>query len=472
MPDFMPDSAATGGVRYAAAAHKLSRAIRFKTISETEEKNAFASEFTALHTYLEKAFPALHERLERKVLNKYSLLYTWPGSDPALKPVLLSAHLDVVPVEDASVKEWEQGAFSGLIDDLFIWGRGTLDDKYRVIAIMEAVEQLILAGFSPERTILLAFGHDEEIGGTEGAGAMSQFLQEKYERLEAVFDEGLAVTKGIFPGIAEPVAFIGTASKGSANFKLTVKGEGGHSSVPPTETPISILSQAIVNIGNNPFKARITPATKETLTILLDRLGGKSRFAMKHYGLFKGAIKKELAKNMATDALIRTKASPTIMQAGEKENVLPREATAVVNVRILTGESEESVQKHLVKAINDDRVQVTAYGAYSPPSPVANTNSWVYQALQNSISELFPDALIVPALFPGATDARHYANLTDNIFRFAPLVVTADDAMRVHNVNERLPLTVFDDCIDFYAHLIRQVADQEEYLVHKGEILK
>ncbi|TXK51911.1 M20/M25/M40 family metallo-hydrolase [Pontibacter qinzhouensis] len=462
-----PDSlmAEAKGSRYREAVQKLSGAIKFKTISDTEDKNTFADEFIALHDYLENAFKELHSRLTREIINKQSLLYTWPGTDPELKPVLLSAHIDVVPVEAVSMDEWEQEAFSGIITNGHIWGRGALDDKYRVIAIMEAVEQLLLNGYMPERTILLAFGHDEEIGGNEGAGAISELLQERYQQLEAVFDEGLAVTKGIFPGIEEPIAFIGTASKGSANFRLTVKGDGGHSSIPPNETPISILSQAIVNINNNPFKAHITPSTKETLEILSNRLGGKSKFAMQHFGLFKGTIKKQLSKNMATDALIRTKASPTIIQAGEKENVLPRVAQAIVNVRLLTGETEESARAHLVKAISDERVEVAGYGTYSPPSAVAKTDTWVYQALKNTIETLFPEALVVPALFPGGTDARHYASLTDNIFRFAPQLVTPDDATRVHNVNERIALSVFDGCIDFYNLLIRQVADQEEYFV-------
>ncbi len=456
--------------KYPQAVEKLSGAIQFKTVSDTDDPLAFADEFIALHKYFETVFTELHERLVKEVVNQYSLLYTWKGTNPALKPILLSAHLDVVPVEEITEGEWEQEAYSGKVADGYIWGRGTLDDKYRVVAIMEAVEQLLLNGFMPERTILLAFGHDEEIGGTEGAGGMSAILKERYGELEAVFDEGLAVTKGMFPGISDPIAFIGTASKGGLNLKLTVNGDGGHSSIPPAETPVSILSQAVVNINNKPFKARITPTTKETLSILANQLGGKTKFAMRHYGVFKGKIKKELAKNMATDALIRTKASTTVIQAGEKDNVLPRVATAIVNVRLLTGDTEESVRAHIVEAINDKRVQVSTYGSFSAPSPVASTNGWIYEALSQTITALFPDALIVPALFPGGTDAQHYANLTKNIYRFAPQVVTADDATRVHNVNERLSLSVFDDCIGFYSHLIQLIGDQEEYLVQNKEI--
>ncbi|MFD2998961.1 M20/M25/M40 family metallo-hydrolase [Pontibacter toksunensis] len=455
----------------AAAVHKLSKAITFRTASDLNEEEVKYSEFLDLHAYLEGAFPALHQQLQKKVINGYSLLYTWLGTDPDLPPVLLGAHMDVVPVEEETKEDWQQQPYAGVVKDGYIWGRGAMDDKYRVIAIMEAVEQLLQQGYHPERTIYLAFGHDEEVGGTAGAGKISEYLQEQEVRLEAVFDEGLAVAKSVLPGIDEPIAFIGTAAKGGINLELKVKGEGGHSSAPPRDTPISILSAALNRLYDNPFEARMIPTTKETMELMADKMGGKYRFAMRHYGLFKGKVLKMLAKDRATDALIRTQMTPTFLESGDAYNVMPRVATAVLNIRILNGEDQHTVLKHVKKAINDERVQVEVKGVYTPPSPITTTDTWTYAALEKSIRSIFPDvALVVPALFPGSTDAKHYTSLTKNIYRFAPQVVTREDAQLVHNVDERLGVEVFLKSIAFYKTLVRntcgdlplQVVLQEE----------
>ncbi|WP_460919821.1 M20/M25/M40 family metallo-hydrolase [Pontibacter brevis] len=420
------------------------------------EEEVRYSEFLDLHDYLGEAFPALHQQLQKKVVNGYSLLYTWLGKDPELPPILLSAHMDVVPVEEETKDDWQQPPYAGVVKDGYIWGRGALDDKYRVIAIMEAVEQLVLQGYSPERTIYLAFGHDEEIGGTAGAGKISAFLQEQGVRLEAVFDEGLAIAKGVLPGIEEPIAFIGTAAKGGINLQLKVKGEGGHSSAPPRDTPISILSAALSRLHDNPFPARMIPTSKETMELMADKMGGRYKFAMRHYGLFKGKILKMLAHDRATDALIRTQMSPTVLEAGDAYNVMPRMAKAVLNIRILNGETKQTVLEHVNRAINDERVLVEQVGVYTPPSPITTTDTWIYAALEQSIRQTFPDvSLVVPALFPGSTDAKHYASLTNNIFRFAPQVVSREDAQLVHNVDERQEVEVFETSIGFYKKLIR-----------------
>lgn len=466
------DTVATSGKN--SAVQKLSKAITFKTVSPEVSGISNANTFIALHQHFQKSFPALHSQLQRKVINKYSLLYTWPGKNPELRPVLLSAHMDVVPVEEVTKDEWEHQPFGGIVQDGYIWGRGTMDDKYRVVAIMEAVEQLVQEGYQPERTLYLAFGHDEEIGGKSGAGEIGAYLQDLGVQLEAVFDEGLAVADNIVPGITEPIAFIGTAAKGNLNLQLSVKGEGGHSSVPPKNSPIYILSAALNRLHDNPFEARMTPTTKETVDLLADKLGGRYRFAMRHYGLFKGRVLKKLAKDRATDALIRTQMAATMLEAGEKENVMPRLATAVLNIRILNGESQETVLAHVLKVIDDERVQVEVRGLYTPPSQVTSTDNWTYKALSSTIGETFPDVTaVVPALFPGSTDSRHYIHLTSNIYRFAPQVVTRQSAKLVHNVNERLSVEVFEKCIDFYNRLIRNTcgAAAEELVMRQEKIV-
>ncbi|GAB3196635.1 carboxypeptidase PM20D1 [Pontibacter aydingkolensis] len=436
-------------------AEKLSGAIQIQTVSSVNDADYNKEGFLNLHLYLAEAFPLVQKKLRKEVINEYSLLYTWQGTKSALKPLLLSAHMDVVPVEEASGGEWQEKPYHGSIKDGYVWGRGTLDDKYRVIAILQAVERLLSEGYQPERTIYLAFGHDEEIGGENGAGKISEVLEKRNIKLEAVFDEGLAVVEDVIPGVKQQLALVGTAAKGTLNFKLTVKGEGGHSSAPPKDSPIEILSRAIIRLQENPFKSRMTTTTLETVEAMAEIMGGKQQFAVRHYWLFKGKILKMLAQDQATDALIRTKMTPTILQAGQKDNVMPRVASATFNVRILNGEDDKSVMRHIRKAISDDRVQVEMYGDYTPPSPVTVTNTWIYGALQNSIKDVFPKARVVPALFPGGTDAKHYTNLTTNIFRFAPQVVNREIAQLVHNVNERIAIDVFATCIQFYEVLIQ-----------------
>jgi carboxypeptidase PM20D1 len=455
--EFVNDiSIATSNNKIAASVQRLSEALTFKTVSSDREEQFEYAEFEKLHQYLQEAFPAMHERLQREVINGYSLLYTWIGEDTDLLPVLLSAHMDVVPVEEVTEEQWQEKPYSGVVKDGYIWGRGAMDDKYRVLAIMEAVEQLVQEGYKPERTIYLAFGHDEEVGGDEGSGKISTYLAQQNVLLEAVFDEGLAIAMDVLPGIKEPIALIGTAAKGNLNLRLTARGEGGHSSVPPQDTPIDILSTAIRELHQNPFKARMTSTTKESVTAIANKMGGKYKFAMRHYGLFKGKVLKKLAKDRATDALIRTQMSPTVIEAGDKSNVLPRVATAIINIRILNGENMQTVMEHVTKTINDERVQIETYGIYTPPSPVTSTDTWTYKALEQAIGKTFPEVdLVVPTLFPGATDARHYTNLTNNIYRFAPQVVTREDAKLVHNVDERLSVEVYSNCIAFYDNLIR-----------------
>ncbi|RIJ41549.1 M20/M25/M40 family metallo-hydrolase [Pontibacter oryzae] len=433
---------------------KLAKAIRYKTISAVDPKKTNYSEFAKLHRCLQLSFPRVSDELQREVIG-HSLLYTWKGSNPQLKPILLSGHMDVVPVEQASAEAWEHPPFEGIVEGGYIWGRGTMDDKYRVVAMLEAVERLLEEGYKPDRTILLAFGHDEEVGGYEGAGDMSKHLANKGISLEAVFDEGLAVAENILPGVDQPIALIGTAAKGNINLKLTVVGPGGHSSVPPDETPIGILSQAIYKLQQQPFEPRLTPTTRETLEKLAPLLGAKYEFAMQHYGLFKGRVLKALSRDQATDALIRTKMAPTIINAGDKFNVLPREASAIINIRILNGENEETVLGHVRSAIGDERVRIERYGVYTPPSAVTPTNSALYGALEKTILEVYPEVVAAPALFPGATDSRHYANLTENIFRFAPQVVTREKAQLVHNVNERLAVDMLENCVLFYKLLLK-----------------
>src|SRR5688572_4533212 len=227
----------------ASISRRLSESLRFKTVSRQEGEVA-KPEFQAFHEFLRQNFPKTHATLNREVVSEWSLLYTWKGANQTLKPILLSAHQDVVPAEGTETA-WQHPPFDGLIADGFIWGRGTMDDKSSLLGTLEAVETLLSENYQPQRTVYLAFGHDEEIGGKEGASKIASLLQSRGVQLEYVIDEGFFLTDGVLPGVTRPVALVGIAEKGFLSLELTVDGEGGHSSVPPQHTSIGILSQAI-----------------------------------------------------------------------------------------------------------------------------------------------------------------------------------------------------------------------------------
>ena len=256
------------GVDRAALVKRLSEAIRFKTLSLQEPAHSHLDEFLQLHAFIDRSFPRLRQSLNKETVGSYSLLYTWPGKDKRLKPLLLMAHMDVVPVESATESSWHQPPFSGRVADGFIWGRGAMDDNAAVLAILEAVEYLLASGFEPSRTLYLAFGHDEEIGGNDGAAKIAGLLQSRGVELEYVLDEGLNIFNGIIAGVSAPVALIGIAEKGYLSVQLTAESLGGHSSAPPAHTAITVMSRALQRLEVRPFPTRLSEPTREMFEVL------------------------------------------------------------------------------------------------------------------------------------------------------------------------------------------------------------
>ena len=283
----------------------LAQSLRFRTISFQDPTQSEPKAFLQFHDYLEHSFPNTHRVLRREIIGKHSLLFTWQGREKDLKPVLFLAHLDVVPAEGGTDVSWadlhfggeiEEGyiwgrgslddkasvlgmreaverllehgfqsrrtswaypPFGGEIEEGYIWGRGSLDDKASVLGMLEAVERLLEHDFQPRRTLYFAFGHDEEIGGNGGAAKIAAVLQSRTSELEFILDEGGAIMDGVFPLVSRPVAFVGIAEKGYLNLELTVRSEGGHSSMPSQNTALDILISALHRLGTQPFPARI-----------------------------------------------------------------------------------------------------------------------------------------------------------------------------------------------------------------------
>jgi len=409
-----------------------------------------------MHHFFDQAFPHVHETLKREVVAEYSLLYTWKGQDERLRPLLLLGHMDVVPAESQSGTGWTHPAFEGRIADGYLWGRGTLDDKDAVLGILESVERLLQEGYAPRRTIYLAFGHDEEVGGQSGAAKIAALLISRGIKLDYVLDEGLTIVEGVVPNITKPVALVGVAEKGYVSIEMTVESEGGHSMMPPQQTAIGILSAAIDKIEQNQFSTRMGLPIRQMFGTLAPEMPFSMKTIFANLWLFEGLVEKKLAAAPRTNALIRTTTAPTIFTSGVKENILPTTARSVVNFRLLQGESIGSVMEHVRRTIDDPRVKIRPSGGFSSePSYVSDTGSPGFRVIERTIRQVFPEVLVAPGLCIGATDSRHYAKLTESIFRFSPLWLRPDDLQRIHGIDERISIENYTKVVKFYTQLIR-----------------
>jgi carboxypeptidase PM20D1 len=442
-----------------AVIRRFASSIQHRTISHEDPADFDPAPFRAFHSFLEKSFPRVHQSLRRERVADYSLLYTWPGTDPELQPVLLMAHIDVVPIEPGTEEQWEHPPFDGIVSGGFLWGRGTFDDKASLMASLEAVETLLALGFAPRRTLYLAFGHDEEVHGIEGAKAIAGLLADRGVRLLYTLDEGMGILEGSAFGIVPPAAIIGLAEKGFVSLKLRAKSRGGHSSTPPATTSVGTLARAIARLEDHPMPTRLSGPGSLALDALAGEMSFFPRLVIRNRWLFGRLLVGQLESTPATNALIRTTIAPTIVHGGLKENVLPSEAYAIVNFRILQGDTIESVTAHVRRVIDEPNVEVEPYGRFRiDPSPVSRGDGPGFLTIRRSIQEVFPDALVAPGLVLGGTDSKHYVDVSEDSYRFVPLRASQDDLKRIHGTNERIAVDDYVQIIKFYGQLIRNAA--------------
>ncbi|RMH80229.1 MAG: M20/M25/M40 family metallo-hydrolase [Calditrichaeota bacterium] len=435
----------------------LAQAVQFPTVSYQDSTRFPADAFAAFREFLRRTFPLAHQKLSPRVINGGALLFIWPGQDTSLAPVVLMAHQDVVPVPPETAEQWEHPPFSGAVGDGYVWGRGTLDDKSSLMAILEAVEHLLSRGFRPPRTVYLAFGHDEEVGGRRGAAQIAEWFRSRGIRPALVLDEGGVIIQGAVPGVARPVALIGIAEKGYLTLELTATASGGHSSMPPKHTAVGIISRAVTRLEAHPFPADLAFANR-----LFDRVGRYMPFAQRiifaNRWLFSPVLKRVLSASPTMNATIRTTTAATMFHAGVKENVLPQKATAVVNFRILPGETTASVIRRVKETIDDPRVSVRPLGYHVDPSPISETQSPAYTLLEATIRQVSEEPPVVaPFLVVGATDSRYFADLSSNVYRFLFLRLTTGDTHRLHGTNERIAIADYVDAIRFYDQLLKNL---------------
>ncbi len=441
-----------------AAGESLAAAVRAKTISSSTDATLNADQFAALHAHLQARYPKLHAALKRDVVAGLSLLYTWPGSDPAAKPILLMAHQDVVPVAPGTEADWQADPFAGTIRDGFVWGRGAWDDKANLVSQMEAIEMLVAAGFKPKRTVYLAFGADEEVGGLRGAKAIAKLLADAQVKLDFVIDEGLLITEGVLPGLKVPAAIVGIAEKGYMSVAIGVPATPGHSSMPPPRgtSAIAVMSAALSRLEDQQFPARIQGVAREMFETVAPEMSGFGRVALSNLWLFGPIVRKQLEAGASTNAMLHTTTALTIVNAGNKENVLPGRAEATVNFRLLPGDTRDSVMAHVKQAVANPRIELKMLPGATEASKVTPTDSASYRLVERTVRELFPGTIVAPGLMIGGTDSQHFEIVADHVYKFSPVRAKAEDLPRFHGTNERITTANLADLIRFYHRLVSQ----------------
>jgi carboxypeptidase PM20D1 len=443
-------------------AQHLSEAIQIKSVSKVNASDADQQPFVEMKEWIEKTYPLFSNNLERVVINKYSLLFKWPGTEEKLDPILFNAHMDVVPVDAETLDKWDGDPFSGKISDGYIWGRGTLDMKNQLIAILDSVEGLLKENYSPKRTIYVAFGHDEEISGLHGSIEIVEYLKEKNIKFAAVLDEGGMLSEGMLEGVDEPVALVGITEKGYVSLKLTAQGKPGHSSIPPQQTAIGVIARAVALMDDNPM-----PPIMDFIIPLLRNVGQllpfSLRFVIANAWLFRPILLRQFRKLDQMNAMIRTTHAATMIEGGIKDNILPAVATATVNCRLLPGDTIQDAIDHFTKVINDPRVEVSIdriSGGWEA-SIVSSTNTPAYLSLDLVTRQVFNNVTVAPFAFLAATDSRYYAPICTNIYKFSPIQLTKQERSGIHGINERIKIDGMRKMVVFFARLIKVWGEAE-----------
>ncbi|WP_234736458.1 M20 family peptidase [Tellurirhabdus bombi] len=439
-----------------SAINRLAEAIRIRTVSFTDYALTDTTQFDQFVQFLKRSFPLTHAQLKLETINQYGLLYEWKGQNTSLKPALLMGHYDVVPVIQGTQRMWKRPPFAGLIENGAIYGRGTLDDKSAVLGLFEAVEGLLKAGFRPQRTLYLSFGQDEEASGRRGAASIARTLKARKISLEYILDEGGIIKTDGVPGIKKPVALIGITEKGFVSLNLSARSNGGHSSMPPPQTSIGLVASAVSKLEANPFPARLDAGANFMFDYIGPEMPFGQRLVFANRWLFGSLVKKIMSGTNSGNAVLRTTTAPTIFSAGVKDNVLPIDATATVNFRILPGESVQSVIERVKEVIDDERVQVSQFKSLdSNPAPISDPTAPAFEVIHRTIRSVFPAVVVAPYLMVGGTDARYYTDLSPNVYRFTPYPMNDESLKTIHGTNERLMVADYRQMIRFYTTLIR-----------------
>jgi len=449
---------AVGGAAAAAPQERLALAVSIPTVSYQEADRIDYTQLQRFHQFLRDSFPRVFSQLEVETVRDYSLLLRWPGSDPARQPVLFIAHMDVVPVEPGTEGDWQEPAFDGVIAEGRIYGRGAVDDKQGVMSLLEAAEQLLAEGYTPGRSIIFAFGHDEEISGRQGAARIAALLRERGMHFEWMMDEGGLLLGGnpLLPD--RPLAMVNVAEKAYLTLTLVATGLGGHSSNPPRVSTIGRLSNAMAKLEANPFPARLEPPVTDMLEALAPYLPQPRRFIFDNLWLTAPLVAGNMADDRQTLPYVRTTTALTMFNAGVKENVMPQRAEARVNFRLLPGDTPEQVVER-VRAIIDDPLVEISYDDWETEPSVADPDGPGFKVIAAAINGVYPEAAVVPSLLIAATDSRHYTDLADDQYRFRGVLLDSAQAGSIHGTNEYVEVESYLKAIAIMHRILQRAGE-------------
>ncbi len=432
-----------------AAVDALAQLVRCKTVSYNDHSQEDEGEFQKLISLLPKLFPNVMKTCEFRQLPDRALLLRWPGKAPG-DPAVMMAHYDVVPVNEEA---WDKPPFEAILEDGVLWGRGTLDTKVTLSGILSAANHLIAQGFRPEHDVYFAFSGGEEVNGL-GAPNIIAWFREQGIHPALVVDEGGAVVENVFPGVKVPCGLIGIAEKGMMNAQFRTRSQGGHASAPKPHTPVGVLSAACKRVEDHPFKAHIQgPAAQ-----MFDTLGRYStplyRVIFANLWCF-GWLLDLLAKKSGGEmnALLRTTVAFTQMQGSSARNVIPPEATMVANMRLNPSDSVSSALDYLKKTVADDSVEITALESFEP-SPVSETGCEAWDKVAASVAETWRGCVVAPYLMVQCSDSRHYGPISNHVYRFSAMDLTAQERSTIHGNNERIRVETVAKAVEFYIRLL------------------
>ena len=435
-----------------AAVDALAQLIRCKTVSYNDHSLEDQGEFEKLVALLPELYPHVFETCDFQQLPDRALLFRWPGKQTG-DPAVLMAHYDVVPVNE---EHWEKPPFDAIIEDGVLWGRGTLDTKATFSGVLFSANHLIAQGFQPEHDIYFAFSGGEEVNG-KGAPNIVQYFVDHNLTPSIVVDEGGAVVQDVFPGVKASCAVVGIAEKGMLNAQYTVKSAGGHASSPKPHTPVGVLAAACTKVEGHPFPMHMTKPAAE----MFDTLGRHSTLLYRMifanlwcFGWVLDLLGRKSGGEM--NALLRTTSAFTQMEGSSARNVIPPEARMVANMRLNPADSIESALAYLKKTVNDPTVEITAVDSFEP-SRISETDCDAWRMLSATVAETFPGTIVTPYLMVACSDSRHWGRISDKVYRFCPMEMSAEERATIHGHNERIRLECIAQCTEFYIRLMKKL---------------
>lgn len=459
---------------------RFARGIRIPTVSTVNYEETNFKPFDEFKEYLPKAYPEIYKNMDTVTINNYGLVFHWKGKNKDLKPILFLSHYDVVPVIgydpvtehasdtifqptdkalnpiDSIQSEWDYSPFSGAVVNGRIYGRGTLDMKCMLFSVLEGAESLITQGFQPERDIWFAFGHDEEVGGLQGAIHITEYFKSQGLTFDAVYDEGgiIAAPGSALESITKPMALVGTGEKGFLTLNIKVKGVGGHSSMPPAKSSLVYAAEIIEKLNNNQMPAQIIPPIASFLDNIGDEMGFMSKMAIANQWLMKPLLLQTFSKSPSSNALIRTTTAISMAKGSDAPNVLTSVSEITVNFRILPGETVADVIDHVNTLCKDYDVEVTNTSAREP-SAISPENVRGFEVIGSSIKQLYPDAIVSSYITIGGTDAYKYQGVSDHIYRFLPIHLNLYEQRTIHNENEYITIENFGKMIWYFKEIMK-----------------